>query len=107
MHRALRKMCRMPVAIEKYLGQDGAGDTTYDEPYVALGFLDGKVTIIRGVSGEEVTSEEMLVLPPEINWLNRDGKDKITLPDGREPSIHAVKNLRDEKTRLHHIEIYL
>lgn len=105
MNKALKRQMKLNVTLEKYLGMDGTGESTYSAPITVRGFLQGEVTLVRTPTGEEVVSQQTLFLDETRATLGI--KDRITLPSGQKPAIINISVLYDDRGRIDHLEVYL
>jgi hypothetical protein len=103
----IKMMLNKKITIEHYASMDGRGKTTYSDPKVLACSISGERKMVRNEQGEEVVSEETLYFNANEDTSAIRHKDRITMPDGRQPPIIAVRPFYGEKGRMDLVEVNL
>lgn len=115
MDRQIKAVLNQQVSIEKFEGKDGRNVKTYELPIVVPCYIGGEVKMVRNAEGQEVVSTQTLyfsgsndVIVDRTNKiLELSTKDKVVLPDGRQPPIIGINPFYDEKGCIEIVEVYL
>ena len=93
------------IQLERFVSYSGGGTPTYDDPEVVKGNIVGETKAVRTLEGEEATSTITAFLSG--TWGDVDYKDRITLPDGRQPPILGIQRHYNEHGKLSLVEVNL
>jgi len=95
LNTAVKHLFRDSIRIEPYnAGQvDVEGNPAYASSYFRNGRLVRKPMMIRDTEGREVVSMSRIFIDEGARQI--DPQDRITLPDGSQPSIMAVFRATD------------
>lgn len=107
MDRQLRHLLFHQISVEKWTGkQSGRGAPIYEDPEAIPANIVGEVKMVRNVRGEEVVSTQSIFLSgTELGVDTIVHKDRITMPDGRQPPILAIQPFFNERGHLEVVEV--
>jgi len=107
MDRQLRHLLFHQISVEKWTNKvSGRGAPVYDDAEVFPANIVGEVKMVRNVRGEEVVSTQSIYLSgtePGVGDITH--KDRITLPDGRQPPILAIQPFYNDRSQLDLVEV--
>lgn len=108
MDRQIARLLKQEVQVESYSGMDERGNAL---PYASLkvlaSYISGEAKMVRDVTGKEVVSNITLYFDGTLEVHSISLEDRVTLPDGRQPPIIAIRPYFNEKGQIDVVEVNL
>lgn len=95
------------ITLQSLKSVDGAGEATYAVGKQLACSIQGKQTMVRDDSGNEVVSNWTVYLDSTTDTRAITLKDRLVLPDGRQPPILHIAPYKNERGDVDYIEVYL
>ena len=95
------------VSWETFKGFDGSGRPSYSEEFPLKCYRVDERKMVRDVRGEETVSQITLYFNPRSLAAELELHDRVTLVNGRQPSILNISHFYNEKNELSVIEVNL
>jgi hypothetical protein len=104
----LKKWAVTPVDWEPYESGDARGKINYGSAQTLTCYLAADRKMVRDVNGKEVVSNDTLYfVDVDVDILSITPKDRLTLPDGRQPPIIAIQTYYGEEGNEELVEVNL